>query len=131
MSEEFELINSKIPDLQSAIAQRISKTPQPVNNTFDPYKAMVKKKEEEIAPIDPASIKKWPDEDTKKLEDYCAKMGIIGFSTRMNPIAALAYLKQQLGDDYTGVPLEERIPAGYNKNNTYSQTITKRQILHG
>jgi hypothetical protein len=51
---------------------------------------MLKKKEEEIAPIDPSSVKKWPDEDTKRLEDYCAKMGIIGFGTKMNPISALA-----------------------------------------
>jgi hypothetical protein len=134
MSDEFESINSRIPDLNAAILQRLSQK-QPATSTapgtFDPYKAMLKKKEEETAPIDPSSVKKWPDEDTKKLEDYCAKMGVIGFSTRMNPIAALAYLKQQLGDDYTGVPLEERVPNGYGPVNPYSKAISKKQILHG
>ncbi len=52
----------------------------------------------------------WPADQIQQLEDYCAKMGIVGFSSgRMNPLAALAMLQKQFGKDYSGVPLEERI----------------------
>lgn len=145
MSEEFEDLSSRLPDFQTAIAQRIAQrhqntsAPQP-EGKFDPYKIMVQKKEQETAPIDPVSIPKWPEKDVKALEDYCRRMGIVGFNCgRMHPIAALAKLRQELGDDYTDVPLEERVPQGYEKLGTpgygptypYSQAMQKKQILHG
>jgi len=40
-------------------------------------------------------------------------MGIIGFNSHLPPIVALGLLKKQLGDDYTGVPLEQRVPEGH------------------
>lgn len=138
MSDDFETLNSKVPDFESMIIQRAAKHPQATpQGTFDPYQAMLKKKEAETAPVDPSTIKQWPEDDVKTLQDYCERMGIVGFSAgRMHPLAALAMLKGQLGDNYTDVPLEERLPAGYQKlgtkgygpNNTYSQ---KKQILHG
>ena len=143
MSDEFESLNSKLPDLESVLIQRLSQsqatTNQP-NGQFDPYKAMIKKKEADTVPIDPSTIKQWPEADVKRLQEYCEKMGIIGFSAgRMHPIAALSMLKKQFGEDFTGTPMEERLPVGYEKmgtksygpNNTYSQTIQKKQILHG
>ena len=48
--------------------------------------------------------------------------------------------KKQLGDDYTNVPLEERVPVGYEKrgitsgcgsNYPYTDPVNKKQILHG
>lgn len=148
--EEFEDLSSRMPDLASALAQRIAAKKGGDTNgsnailqgTVDPYQLMLKKKrQEDTGEIDPNSIVKWPEEDVRKLQDYCTRMGIVGFSSgRMNPIAALAMLKQQLGDDYTGVPLEERIPAGYEKSGThssygpnypYSQAMNKKQIIHG
>ena len=97
---------------------------------------------EESGEIDPKTIQqKWPDEDVKKLQDYCTKMGVCGFSSgKMQPLVALALLKKQFGDDYTGVPLEDRIPEGYNKRETisnyspnypYTEAMRKKQILHG
>lgn len=133
MSDEYESLNSRIPDFGAALAQRVSqKTVTSSPTTFDPYKEMLKKKNEDSAPVDPSTIRKWPEADEQKLQDYCQKMGIIGFNSgKLSPIVALAMLKRQFGEDFTGVPLEERVPHGYGPNNTYSQTIQKKQILHG
>jgi len=142
MNEEFR----ELPDMASILAQRIaakkadvSGTPAP--GTFDPYQAMLKKKENETSPIDPSTIQTWPEEDVKKLQDYCQKMGIVGFNCgKMHPIAALAMLKRQFGEDYSEVPLQERLPNGFEKlgtkssygpNYPYSQAVNKKQILHG
>jgi hypothetical protein len=144
MSDEFESLNSRIPDFASALANRIAQkespeTAKPTGN-FDPHKMMVHKKQEETAPIDPTTIQKWPEESVKKLQDYCQKMGILGFNSgRMHPIAALAMLKSKFGEDFSDVPLEERCPAGHQKlgetgygpNYPYSQAVHKKTILHG
>lgn len=148
MAEEFESINGRMPDIASVLAQRIasrkseeSGTTTPAAGTVDPYQLMLQKKNSETAPINPETIQKWPEEDVTKLRDYCQKMGIVGFNSgRMHPIAALAMLKKQFGEDYSGVPLEERVPAGYQKSGThsgygpnypYTDAIRKKQILHG
>ena len=145
MADEFESLNSRIPDFSAALSQRIAQkqgttTPATPTPPVDPYQLMLKRKEAETAPIDPATVKQWPEKDVKALQDYCERMGIVGFSCgRMHPIAALSMLKNQLGDDYSNVPLEERGPAGYEKlgnsgygpNYPYSQAIQKKQILHG
>lgn len=146
--DEFESINSRMPDLGAVLAQRIAAKnaeatgTAPPPGTVDPYQLMLQKKREDVYPptIDAKTIVKWPEADVKKLEDYCAKAGIVGFNCgRMHPVAALAMLKQQFGD-FSGVPLEERIPAGYEKRGThsgyganypYSQAMNKKQILHG
>lgn len=147
MSDEFDSINNRLPDLGAVLAQRIAAkqgsvaapSTTPSSEAFDPYKAILKKKEAETAPIDPATIVKWPEKDVKALEDYCKKVGIIGFNCgRMHPIAALSMLKQQFGD-FGDVPLEERVPAGYEKigssgygpNFPYSKAVNKKQVIHG
>lgn len=149
MSDNYDSypdISNKLPDFGSVLAQRIvnknsdSVTSAPAG-TFDPYKELIKKKQSETAEIDPSTIKKWPDADVKKLQDYCEGMGIPAVNSgRMHPIAMLALLKQQYGDCYKNVPLEERIPIGYEKIGTHSGTggsypytdaIRKKQILHG
>jgi hypothetical protein len=135
MSEEF----SQLPDMNAMLAQRIAAkqgtaaTPAP--GTFDPYQAMLDRKNGKTPePVIPEA-QKWPEADVKKLQDYCTKMGIVGFNCgRMHPIAALAMLMKQFGEDYTNVPLEERVPQGYQKlgtKTTYSEAMQKKQILHG
>ena len=148
MSEEFESLNSRIPDLGAVLAQRIAAkkaetagTTLPPAGTVDPYQLMLQKKRGETTEINPDTVVKWPEESLTKLQDYCTKMGIIGFDCgRMHPIAALSMLKRQYGDDYTDVPLEERVPAGYEKrgnnsgygpNYPYTEAMRKKQILHG
>lgn len=126
MSNEIEQTYSRVPDFGATMAQRIAQkngTPSPVP-TFDPYQTMLKRKEAETAPIDPASVQQWPEKDIKALEDYCKRMGIVGFNCgRMPPAVALAMLRNKVGEDYTGVPLEQRTP--------YSQTMQKKQLLLG
>ena len=144
MSDGFEPYPT-IPDFASALTQRIAnKTgatpgPLPPPGTVDPYKLMLQRRQGDTAPIDTATIQKWPEEDVKALEDYCKRMGVVGFASRLNPKIALMQLKQQFGD-YSGVPLDERIPAGYERigdgnkyspSYPYSEAIAKKQILHG
>jgi len=140
MSEEFPTM----PDLSSALAMRIAQKkavdgPLPPPGTTDPYQLMLKRMAGETAPIDPATIQTWPEEDVKALEDYCKRQGIIGFASRVNPKLALMQLKRQVGD-YSGVAMEERCPVGYEKlgikptynpNYPYEEAICKKQIIHG
>jgi hypothetical protein len=142
MSEEFP----QMPDMAAVLAQRIAAkkaetTGQPAPGTFDPYQAMLDRKAGKPIEQKLPEVQQWPEEDVKTLQDYCTKMGIVGFNSgRMNPIAALAMLKKRFGDDYTGVPLDERLPHGYEKMGTksqhgpnypYSEAMKKKQILHG
>lgn len=135
MSEEF----SQLPDMNAMLAQRIAAkqgtTATPAPGTFDPYQAMLDRKNGKTPePVLP-EVQKWPEADVQKLQDYCKKMGIVGFNCgRMHPIAALAMLMKQFGEDYTNVPLEERVPQGYQKlgtKTTYTEAMQKKQILHG
>lgn len=144
MSDEFEDISSRLPNIDAVLAQRIAakttETPMVPKSSVDPYQLMVQKKQDAPIGVDPNTIRKWPEEDVKKLQDYCQKVGIVGFNPgRMPPMVALAMLKQQYGD-YSDVPLEERVPEGYEKRGTpsnygpnfpYSQAMAKKQILHG
>ncbi len=128
MSNEFEDIGSRLPDLNSVLMQRIASKNADVNGnslpppgTCDPYKLMVKRKREmEVSDIDPGTIVRWPAEDIKALQDYCTKMGIFGYNTKLHPKIALAQLKKQLGD-FDGIPLENRLVDGYEKMGTKSQ----------
>lgn len=143
MSEEFR----DIGDIQNMLAARIASrnadiagtTPPP--GTFDPYQALLKKQAPSpVTEVDPSTIQTWPEEDVKRLQDFCQRNGIVGFNSgKMSPIAALAMLKQQIGD-YSNVPLEERVPEGYQKAGTkstygpnypYEQAMQKKRILHG
>jgi hypothetical protein len=143
MSDEFESLNSKIPDFTSVLAARakgqtgIDTNPPP--GTVDPYKLMLQKKRAmDTGDLDPGTVVRWPEEDTKVLQDYCNKMGIYGFNSKLHPKIVLAQLKKQFGEDFTGVPLEERVPEGYEKIGTkyspslpYSEAMRRKQILHG
>jgi len=147
VSDSFEDISNKFPDFNAVLHQRIiSKNTLSDPNIksekwIDPYQLMLKKKSGEpiTTEIDPSTIQKWPEEDVKKLTDYCQRQGIFGFNCgRMHPLAALAMLKKQVGD-YSDVPLEERIPSGYERRGTpglgpnypYTEAMRKKQILHG
>lgn len=143
MSDEFAPYPDLPVNLDVMLAQRVAqKTSLPPPGTVDPYQVMLqRKKQAETGEAPPLPAQQWPEADVKALEDYCKKMGIVGFSTRQNPRIALMQLQKQFGEDYTGVPLEERIPAGYEKvgthsnqygpGNRYSDSVTKKQVLHG
>jgi hypothetical protein len=143
MSEDFP----QLPDMGAMLAQRIAAKKadatgaQPAPGTFDPYQAMLDRKAGKPIEQKIPEVQQWPEEDVQKLQDYCKKMGIVGFNSgRMHPIAALAMLMKQFGEDYSNVPLEERVPQGYEKigtksqhgpNYPYSAAMKQKQILHG
>jgi hypothetical protein len=148
MADEFEDISSRLPDFGSVLAQRAAAAKAGVNSTdlppekwIDPYKLMLQKKRAmDSGNINPNTVVRWPEEDTKALQDYCSKMGIYGFNSKLHPKIVLAQLKKQFGEDFSGVPLEERCPLGYEKlkvgqkynpNYPYSETTQHKQILHG
>ena len=140
MSEEYPTLPGFEQMLQNRIAQKSGTTNSfPPVGTVDPYKLMIQRKQGETAPIDPATIQQWPEADTRELEEYCKRNGIMGISSKLNPKLALMQLMRQVGD-YTGVPLEERCPTGYekigttskyNSNYPYEEAIHKKQIIHG
>lgn len=141
--EEYSPEFSKLPDIGSLLQQRIASKQNlsPTPTGFDPHKLMVKKHKVETGeelPEIPATPQ-WPEADIKALENYCQRMGIIGYSTKQNPRIALMQLKQQVGD-YSGIPLEERVPAGYQKSGTLSSNsiggynplpTSKKTLLNG
>ena len=90
------------PEMNQAVTQRIltaASTAVTQPGAFDPYKAMLMKKQaDDGKPVDTSNVVKWPEADIKQLEDFCMKMGVVGFNCgRMSPLAALALLKNRLG----------------------------------
>jgi hypothetical protein len=132
MSEESQ--RSRVPEfdamfmLQQRLAQKGTTSPAIPKGKFDPYQMMVKKKEVNTGTIvDDTPSQSWPEEDIKKLEEFCKKMGIVGFNAgNMSPLAALAFLKQKLG-----VVEEPPKTEGYGPNYPYTDAMKKKMILHG
>ena len=137
MSDEYPTLPGFEQMLQNRIAQKISATDSlPPCGTVDPYKLMLQRKngESTLPPVQP-----WPEEDVMALNNFCQKNGIVGISSHMNPKLVLMQLRRQVGD-YADTPLEERCPAGYERQGTpnkygpnypYSEAMTKKQVLHG
>ena len=89
------------PEMNQAVTQRILTAASPAvtqPGAFDPYKAMLMKKQvDDGKPVDTSNVVKWPNADIKQLEDFCMRMGIVGFKTSLPPIVALGMLKSKLG----------------------------------
>lgn len=127
--EEYQTLNSGLlPSMVNSVASQ----PQAAPNGFDPFKTMMQKKAIENGEVVPPSdlpVQRWPEKDTKALEEFCTKHGIVGFNCgRMSPIAALAFLKNHLG--IVDAPLEERVPNGYTRLTPYSD-VMKKVLLKG
>jgi hypothetical protein len=132
-----------VPDFTQLLMQRVQQKTieaKPAPNGFDPYQAMLnRKKVDDGEPVDTSNVVKWPEKDVKALEDFCAKYAVLGFNCgKMSPIAALAMLKNMMG--IVEGPLEDRVPAGYEKRGTpskynahfpYEQIVTKKTLLNG
>lgn len=128
-----------MPSFADMLAARLgnkAKTEDVVSSPdgFDPCKLMIKRKQAVLKGEDcygeelkPPEIQKYPEADVKALEDYCKKMGVVGFSTKQSPKLALMQLKQQLGD-FTGIPLEQRILPGYESIG--SSSSNKKKMVH-
>jgi len=136
MSEEYPTMPGFEQMLQTRIVQKASANSLPPPGTVDPYQLMLQRKNGELSLPE---IQQWPEEDVRALDTFCQQHGILGISSKMNPKLALMQLKRQVGN-YSDVPLEERVPEGYEKVGTqntygssypYSQAVLKKQILHG
>ena len=121
-------------DVMAALHQRLaskatetSSTRAPKGKTvIDPYQMMLARKEQNTEEV-LAPIQNWPEADIKTLEDFCRQHGIIGFNCgTMNPLAALALLKQKLGIVDTPSQTES-----YGPNYPYTEALKKRTLLHG
>lgn len=78
---------------------------------FDPYQAMLdrKKRLEEPESTKTPTIIQHNQSDIQDLEEFCQQYGIIGFNCgRMNPKAALQFLKTKMG-------VREELPVASNK----------------
>jgi hypothetical protein len=80
------------------------------------------------AVIETAGDIKWSDSDIQILKEFCKRHKIPRFHCgHMSPVAALAYLKNQMGvSDST---TEGRNP--FSPNNTYQSAIQKKSVIHG
>ena len=109
---------SEIPNFELILKQRLATTSATNSNaTVDPYQMMINKKHQPKSQITDIPVQVYPESQIKALEDYCKKMGIVGYNCgTIPPGAALALLKNQLGD-YTVSPTEQSI-------------TPKKQLLH-
>lgn len=117
--------------LQQRLAQKktdTSTTTATPKGPFDPHQMMVNRKRINAGEmITDMPVQTWPEEDIRKLEEFCLKMGIVGFNCgRMSPLAALAFLKEKLG-----VVDETPRTEGFGPNYPYTQAMQKRILLKG
>lgn len=111
--------------LQQRLAQKAVTAEQTIRseNSFDPYQMMMDRRNQNVEQL--PSIQSYPQEDIDKLQEFCAKHGILGFNCgRMSPSAALMFLKQKMGIVDVPQPSESRGP-----NYPFTQPIRKRQLL--
>lgn len=70
-------------------------------NGFDPYQAMLKRKQsatEDAGGYINTPVQQYDTKDIQEVEDFCRKYGIMGFNFgKMNPKAALQMLKNKMG----------------------------------
>jgi hypothetical protein len=88
-------------NLQAMMVMRQQSAPVPSINGFDPYQAMLRRKQSNVDTDtgyinDP--IQQYDPKDIQELEEFCQKYGIMGFNFgKMNPKAALRMLKGKMG----------------------------------
>lgn len=113
--------------LQARLASKgVESKSSTADGNIDPYQLMLRRKKENAEGAI-ASIQAWPDADVKRLEEFCLSHGIIGFNCgKMNPIAALSFLKQKLG-----VIENPSRNEGYGPNYPYTEAMKKRILLQG
>lgn len=88
-------------NLEAMMAMRQQSAPVSSINSFDPYQAMLRRKQstmsDESGYIN-ADVQQYDPKDIQALEEFCQQYGIIGFNFgRMNPKSALQMLKNKMG----------------------------------
>lgn len=88
-------------NLQAMMVMRKHNAPVPASNGFDPYQAMLRRKQSNIQDESGyinTPIQEYDPKDIQELEEFCTKYGVVGFNFgTMNPKAALRMLKSRMG----------------------------------
>ena len=88
-------------NLEAMMAMRQQSAPVSSINNFDPYQAMLRRKQstmsDESGYIN-ADVQQYDPKDIEALEEFCQQYGIMGFNFgKMNPKSALKILKGKMG----------------------------------
>jgi hypothetical protein len=88
-------------NLQAMMVMRQQSAPISSINSFDPYQAMLRRKQSNVSDDSGyinADVQKYDPKDIQALEEFCQQYGIMGFNFgRMNPKSALQMLKNKMG----------------------------------
>jgi hypothetical protein len=88
-------------NLQSMMIMRQQSAPVPSINGFDPYQAMLRRKQSNVSNEGGyinAEVEQYDPKDIQALEEFCQQYGIMGFNFgKMNPKSALRMLKGKMG----------------------------------
>jgi len=88
-------------NLQAMMVMRQQSAPVSSVNGFDPYQAMLRRKQSNVDTDtgyinDP--VQQYDPKDIQELEEFCQQYGIMGFNFgKMNPKSALRMLKGKMG----------------------------------
>ncbi len=88
-------------NLQAMMVMRQQSAPTPSINGFDPYQAMLRRKQSSVSDESGyinADVEQYDVKDIQALEEFCQQYGIMGFNFgKMNPKSALRMLKGKMG----------------------------------
>ena len=88
-------------NLQAMMVMRQHSAPATSINGFDPYQAMLRRKQSNVSDESGyinAEVQQYDAKDIQALEEFCQQYGIMGFNFgKMNPKAALRMIKGKKG----------------------------------
>ena len=88
-------------NLQAMMVMRQQSAPTPSINGFDPYQAMLRRKQSNVSDDSGyinAEVQQYDVKDIQALEEFCQQYGIMGFNFgTMNPKSALLMFKNKMG----------------------------------
>jgi hypothetical protein len=88
-------------NLQSMMIMRQQSAPVSSINGFDPYQAMLRRRQSNVdtdTGYNNDVVQQYDVKDIQELEEFCQRYGIMGFNFgKMNPKAALRMLKGKMG----------------------------------
>lgn len=88
-------------NLQAMMVMRQHSAPAPSINAFDPYQAMLRRKQSNVSDESGyinTEVQQYDVKDIQALEEFCQQYGIMGFNFgKMNPKSALRMLKGKMG----------------------------------
>jgi len=90
-----------VDNLQAMMVMRQYNASTPSINGFDPYQAILRRKQSNMPNEDGyinAEVQQYDPKDIQALEEFCRQYGIMGFNFgKMNPKVALQMLKNKMG----------------------------------